>query len=301
MSDTPTSSTIRQYCDGELPPDKARCVEAQLSEHPEAAPLVEFERKLQEHVSEVIRGHCPSAPPQLRDRVRTRIAEAAATGETTGEDRGGAAAWWREPLRANVFAVAACLVLVAGAVLFGIFGRPIDSFRQRGLLDVASEAAAAVAAEHVNIVWSPQQPESSGLMPAPSADAAREVAELLGRPAVFDLTDVGYEFFGGGACIVPHCEGGCHLNYRRIGDRPGLASLHVVHDRGQFGLAGRGATLRLPLAYDLVPQGPSCQKDVVVFSHAGRTYLLVVCLSEDVEKVARRIQESLIAGGPSER
>lgn len=303
MSDTPTAKVIRQYCDGELPREQTEEIEAHLRDHPEQEAWVAFERNLHDHVGSVMRADCPGAPPELRERVSTRIAEAAARDAADGEplEGGAIAAWWRGPMRANVFAVAACLALVAGAVLFGIFGRPIDSWQRPGLIDAVSEAAAAVASEHVTATTDPAAIEGKLAYHTPDR-AARELAGLL-RPAagVFDLSDVGYEFYGGNMCDVPHCpEGGCHLIYRRAGERAGLVTLHIVPDLGQFALEGEGTAFDLPLAYDLIAEGPTCQKDVVVWTHADRAYLLVVCLAEDVEKVARRVQKALITA-PAKR
>ncbi len=285
MSDVPTGRMIRLYCDGELPPDEAANVEARLREQSELHNGVDFERKLRERVETVLRAEA-GPPTGLAERVRRSLEGTGPVIETTHR------AWWQSPLRANFFAVAACLALVAGAVLFGIFGPPIDSWPQRGITDISAEVAAAVAGEHVTSTRDVTGLEQR-LVSTPE-QAWAELAPLIGN-GCFDISDLGYEFLGGNDCAVPHCGKGCHLFYKRSGKRPGLVSLHIVPDRGQLPVRGDGIPQRLPLPTDMIPEAEGCQKDVLVWTHDKKTYLLVVCLAEDVEPVARRLQEALLA------
>ncbi|MHC4219403.1 MAG: anti-sigma factor family protein [Planctomycetota bacterium] len=299
MSDSPTANTIRLYCDGELPRAEAEQVEAQVAADPKLRARVDFERRLREHVGEALHG-AAAAPLDLADRVRTTVRQADPVAGRVGvlpEARPARRPWWHAPRRANVFAVAASLTLVTAAVLFGIFGRPIDSWRGRSLVDVAAAAAAAVAVEHQSSTLSLGFTESG--MPYRTIEETRKgLAPFVGGPAgVFDLRGVGYEFVGGSKCRVPHCEDGCHLYYRRVEGSPGLVSLHIVPDRGQFTLRGEAKIETLPLATDIVPENAGCSKDVLVWTHDNLSYLLVVCVSEDLTNVARRMQEALLAGG----
>jgi anti-sigma factor RsiW len=305
MSEPLTAKTIRLYCDGELSDEQARQVEQRLGEDPSLRSLVDSERQLKEHVARVMAADGSPVPAGLAGRVRESGARGttAAAGGTDVEPAVATAsrAWWRGPIRANIFAVAACLVLVAGAVLFGILGPSIDSLRMRNLPDVATEAAAAVAGEHVL---------TTTMLPAVAAqarfhsrdEAQRGLASLLGtRLEIFDLGDLGYEFVAGDTCIVPQCEQGCHLVYRRVEGMPGLLSLHIVPDRGQITLGDNPFPTPLPLITDVIPEGPECQKDVLVWSYGGHTYLLVVCVGDDTRMVAQRMQETLQAGGRTPR
>ncbi len=289
MSNTPTPRTIRLYCDGELPEDEATRVERHLRDDPQLAAAVEFERKLKDRVGSVLNAETPPVPAGLADRVRTAGADV-----ETGRKRDGDAsplAWWRSPARPNVFAVAASLALVAGAILFGVFGRPIDTWRGDRRVDVAGEAAAAVAGEHVTCAGDPGSLDARIEYRTPER-AGMELAGFLEQ--VPDLRAVGYEFAGGHACEVPHCDRGCHLFYVRRGDRPGLASLHIVPDRRQFRIEGDASLARLPITTDKIPENQRCRKDVLLWSHGNRCYLLVVCLAEDVRKVAEHMQEALL-------
>jgi anti-sigma factor RsiW len=314
MSEPPPAKTIRLYCDGELPEQEAARFEQALQRDPHLKALVEFERHLREHAGAVLRDECPSAPSGLAERVRAGLAGADA-GQSADDDARRAVAgrigeapgtrparrrWWSGPHRANVFAVAASLALVAGAVLFGIFGRPIDDWT-RPSADVAATAAAAAAAaagEHLEMRANPAVVLSHLTYRTPG-DARQGLAPYLGRHAtVFDLSDLGYEFLGGGTCDLPQCERGCHLFYARTGQRPGLVTLHIVPNGPESGAEGTPFPKKLPLPTDIIlPKDPACRKDVLVWTYKGFSFLLVVCLDEDVEKVAKRIQQTLLAPG----
>jgi anti-sigma factor RsiW len=301
MSEPLTARTIRLYCDGELPDEETRQVELRLEQDPGLRSQVASERRLKEHVGRVMRAG--DVPVGLGERLREAEAGETGAGHAEVEPKAATAsrAWWSGPIKANVFAVAACLVLVAGAVLFGILGPSIDSLRMRSVEDAVGEAAAAVAGEHVL---------TTTMLPAVAAnarfhsrdEARRGLASLLGAYLeIFDLSDIGYEFVAGDTCVVPECERGCHLLYRRVEGPPGLLSLHIVPDGGRIATGNNPYPTPLPLSTDVVPEGAGCQKDVLVWSHGGKTYLLVVCIADDVHGVARLMQETLQAGGPARR
>ena len=50
----------------------------------------------------------------------------------------------------------------------------------------------------------------------------------------------------------------------------------------------------MPLPTGVVPESRGCQKDVLVWSYGGRTYLLVICIARDLRGVVQRMQESLV-------
>ncbi|MHC4767322.1 MAG: anti-sigma factor family protein [Planctomycetota bacterium] len=301
MSEPLTARTIRLYCDGELPDEQARQVEQRLGQDPSLRPLVETERRLKEHVGRVMRAG--DVPVGLGERLRE--AEAGETGaglaEVEPKAETASRAWWRGPIRANVFAVAACLVLVAGAVLFGILGPSIDSLRMRSVTDGAVDAAVAVAGEHVMTTANLSTIAAS--MPYHTADAADQgLAQFLGASRrIFDLRDLGYEFVAGSTCDIPHCERGSHLIYYKSEGVRGLVTLHIVPNRGQIAVGDNPFSKPLPVSTDVVPKGSGCQKDVLVWSYDGHAYLLVVCVDEDVHRVAQRMQETLQAGGRARR
>jgi anti-sigma factor RsiW len=303
MSEPLTARTIRLYCDGELPDEQARQFEQRLGQDPSLRSLVESERRLKEHVGRVMAADGSLVPADLAGRVREPgVGETPPTAaHIEVEPATASRAWWSGPHRANLFAVAACLVLVAGAVLFGILGPSIDSLRMRSVTDVAADAAAAVAGEHV-VTTTDLETIAAG-MPYHTADAAnRGLAQFLGAPGrIFDLRDLGYEFVAGTTCDIPHCDRGSHLIYYKSEGTHGLVTLHIVPDRGQIALGDNPFPTPLPLSTDVVPEGSGCQKDVLVWSYGGHSYLLVVCVDNDVHRVAQRMQETLQAGGRAPR
>jgi anti-sigma factor RsiW len=303
MSEAPTTRTIRLYCDGELPDEQARQVEEQLRQDPRLRAQVEFERQLKQRVGQVMQSDRTPVPAELPGRIRQTPAAAgdssAVVGRIDAEPQPAPAgsAWWRGPNRANVFAVAACLALVAGAVLFGILGQPIDSMRVSGAADATMEAAAAVAGEHVVMTTSGLEAAAEKARFRTPDEARRGLASQLGAASdIFDLRELGYEFVAGDHCAVPHCEQGCHLVYRRVRGAPGIVSLHIVPDQGQFALDDRFPR-SLPCITDVIPEGPECHMDVLVWSYGGFSYLLVVCVDDDVRAVAARMQDTLLSSG----
>ena len=289
MNDTSMIKLIRLYCDGELDQEQIERVEQHLQEHPEDRKLLESERLLRERVGAVMKDACQSAPADLSQQIRQRLNAAEPAGYSLAH-------WFQEPRRANVFAVAASLFLVAGAVLFGILGpRLDDQVTPPAGPGQAIEAAASVAGEHV------------------AAAVNRDLfAEMIGRGetklaleqylktslTVFDLEDSGYDFVAAMRCQVPHCERSCHFLYLRKGGKPGMVSLHVVPDLRQFDL-GEGELLSddLPWASARFPRNLDCPQDVVIFSDGKLAYLVVACISDDIENVVRAMQEELIEAG----
>lgn len=299
MSDRPTIELIRQYCDGELSPEQVAELEAQLDKHPASRDQVEFERTLREHVAAVLKADGSGAPPELAERILQHPAEID-TGQAeahavtvTGTDR---RSWWSGPTRANVFAVAASLALVAGAVLFGVFGRPIDAWRGPTPAEMVFDTAIAVAEEHIASTT-----DIGGLVERlrTGSEAASMLIPFL-PSGIFDISDLGYEFIGADLCQLPHSDHGCHLFYMRKGEKPGLVSLHIAPDRGQFSFKGEEALDSMPLPTMMVPEGAGCQKDVMVWTDGRFVYLLAVCHSGERDEIARRFHKALSARSRSD-
>ena len=210
MSKAVTTRKIREYCDGELTPQEAASVAEKLAQDAELGAFAEFERRLQEQVSAVLK--TDSAPPSdLADRVRQALA---AEAETPGWDAETPAIQtarrfprlkWRAPVQANAFAVAATMVLVVGAVLFGIFGQSIDSWRG-SRVDIALDVAGAVAGEHVAAV-------KSGPMRVPLYDTPDLAAEGLAQYLA--------EKYQGNRSAKPELESKSEGNLRLGGRRGG--------------------------------------------------------------------------------
>lgn len=295
MSDRSIPELIRLDCDGELDQEQARQLQRHLQAHPEDRKLVESERRLRERVGIVMTAACPSAPADLAERIRQGLDTVKADVKT--EPAGYSfAQWLRGPRRANVYAVAASLVLVAGAVLFGIFGPQIDDQLTQAGAGQAVEAAASVAGEHVATASDGGRLAASMIAYTSLGEAQRMMDRHLEVAlTVFDLGDVGYEFVGAMECDVPHCKRGCHFLYRRQDSRPGLVSLHIVPDDGQFDLSeGQPFEGELLLDSTLFPKNPGCPQDVIMFSDGKLVFLVVMCVSEDAMNVVRAMQGHLL-------
>jgi len=303
MSNAPTAKEIRLFCDGELSLPEAAAIESKLRDHPRANALGDFERDLKTRVATILKdGSTP--PAGLVDRVREALAARGSVADEVdpagriGRPSDAPAprrAWWQAPLHANAFAVAASLVLVAGAVLFGIFGQPIDAYRPPAMTDI-SEVAAAVAAEHMGTREG--RPHRPARFNTPE-DAGRGLTDYLGEAGcVYDLSDMGYKFVGGDTCEVPHCGRGCHLIYRGTGPKKGVISLHIVPRRDWLQTRGTTGLNVLPLPTDKIARDANCQMDVLVWNHGDRFYLLSVCNRRDAEAIALRMQEALLARRP---
>lgn len=295
MSDRSITELIRLDCDGELDQEQAKRLKRHLKEHPEDRKLLEAERRLRDRVGIVMTAACPSAPADLAERIRQGLDTVKA--DVEAEPAGYSFAQWLQgPRRANVYAVAASLVLVAGAVLIGIFGPQIDDHATRAGAEQASEAAASVAGEHVAATSDGGRLAASMIAYASLGEAQRMMeGHLEVALTVFDLGDVGYEFVGAKKCDVPHCERGCHFLYRRQAGGPGLVSLHIVPDYGQFDLSeGQLFEGELPLDSTFFPKNPGCPQDVIMFSDGKLVFLVVTCISEDAMNVVGAMQGQLL-------
>lgn len=174
-----------------------------------------------------------TAPPQLTRSVRELLdrdrADAGGTSvgtAPTARRRG----WFDGPRRANAFAVAASLLLVSGAVLFGIFG-PRIAPRYGAVRDtLMTEVAEWIAAEHWRCVDEADYGRLKGRWRTVEL-AEENLTRAVGVPVcVPDLAQAGFEFMGAGPCRVPGAsyQSG-HLIYRRRSSRgDDLLSVFVV-------------------------------------------------------------------------
>ncbi len=302
MTHVSRAKLIRLYADGELPADEREQFEEDLRTRPGERAAVDFEGCLRERVTAVISAGAP-APPDLADRVRRRLSEtseAAAPAVTGSVRRLTFPAWLRRPDQANIFAVAASLAVVAGAVLFGIFGKPIDAWRRPGPLSLAANAVPFVAGEHLRCAGSSDQRSSKATFPAPD-QAALELSLWLGprlevESLVGQLEPLGWSFYGGGYCGVPGVERSAHLIFTRIGPQkasgPALLSIFVVPDEGRFALEHRGRPIE-PLRWHTVTTADD--GEVWVFSDRELLYLMVGCVRSDLAPASRAVTEAVAA------
>lgn len=299
MTERPDPTLIRLCCDGEATPEQA----AQLREYMAANPdccchvesQMECERKLRESIRNLMSA-CPCAPADLRECICKLINEESsqAAGVVGRIDHSGPERQRRQSaLRAlfsntqsaNWIAVAATLMLIAGAVLFGIFGRTIDDVRPVGP-DLVSEAALYAEQEHRN--W------ASGKKAAlnASADAERQLSQWLGAPMkVFDLRAAGYEFIGAEPSDMPVPAKSVHLVYRKIGE-PGarlpMLSVFVVQDKGQC--RGKLCENQKSGTWSCITErNTKCKKRVMRGTDGNLVYFLVCCDDKGIDSLAQQM------------
>jgi hypothetical protein len=154
---------------------------------------------------------------------------------TGGTGAGGTASsrkgsWTKGPAHPNAFAVAASLMLVAGAVLFGIFGPRIGTRIETTTATTVAEVAAVVVDEHEQCTVH----DSCSMQRAPwrsPAEASRELSRLLHRELrIPDLESAGFSFCCGSQTTIPGAgaQSG-HLLYCRMeGDSCAWLSVFVA-------------------------------------------------------------------------
>jgi anti-sigma factor RsiW len=242
MSEQNDPNLIRQYADGELDPDQAAVLEQRLESDEQLRAQLRFEHLLRQRVGEVMRRDS-RAPADLAQRVSAALAVAKDDAEpeiivgridSTGAVAGrGKQSRRIGPAPMSMFAVAAALVLIAGVVLFSIFGQQIG---QDG--NLAVETARFVEDVHIRCESDPEI--LSRVSPWRERDEAEdELTRHLGDGdvSVLDLSSLGYTFYGAGRCRVPGPVPSGHFFHKRPagGDRgASMVSLYVVPDHGQY-------------------------------------------------------------------
>lgn len=321
MSEELTAEMIRLYCDGELSPEQVDQLQEHLHQHPEDRARVEFERKLQQHVHAVMQVQCRCAPPELASGIHQRLTEAAADEPQTSAGQVASrqskpppattastwslASWFHAPRQANIYAVAASLALVAGAVLFGIFGRPIDAWRRPQLVDLVADAVPFVATEHGRCAGNGDARANKATFRDPHL-AAAELSSWLGAtvsavPLTDRLNERGWEFFGGGYCGVPASKRSGHLIFTRDdqGSGPAILSVFVVPDDGGYSVLNKGAVVPLqPDNWHKFPAGERFSREVWIYSDGYLIYLMVSCSSHELRQAAGALQDALRQAGP---
>lgn len=304
MNQQPTPSQIRQFVDGELSPEHAAKLERMLRDHPELREDFEvharFERLLRKRVAAAMLAQAPEAPEGLAERVRAAwaaeqlIAASAVPKPALPVRKQVTAAGYKRqglfanPYRANVLAVAATLLLITGAVLWGIFGRTIDDVATPSERDVLADLAMFVDEEHVRLAHSDRLHD--WLQYATFVDAQQQLSQWLGVPiGMFDLTDLGYSFAAGGTCNLPASTPAGHLMYRKEmtnGERQPMVSLFVAPKRG--GCSKISDSLD-PAWKAIDPLATGCKKTILCASDGEVVYLLVCCENSDVQAVSGSI------------
>lgn len=302
MSEQNDSNLIRNYADGELEGAEAADLERRIELDERLQVQVRFEHLLRQRVDVVMRGRAGAAPEGLAERIRASLTKAA--GEPEPEivvgrvDRTGATAGRGPrarrvgPPRVNMLAVAAALILIAGAVLFSIFGPQIGEGPS-----LAAETARFVEDLHIRCEADPEMLAKVSPWRARGEAEEQLTAHLGDGPVtVFDLSSLDYEFIGAGKCRVPGPVPSGHFFHERPargnGD-PSMVSLYVVPDHGQYG--GQIGDYRLREWFELPGEAGSDDR-IHGITNGLAIYFLVCPCHHDLDRLKEAIARGLPEG-----
>lgn len=300
MSTRPPLNLIRQQCDGELSAEQAAELLRHLQQHPEheqaAKDMLAFERSLRERVGKAM-GQPTAAPWELKNQIRAALRQDSAARPQQADGSHRRRLWlngFGAP-RANIFAIAATLALIAGVVLFGIFGPTINDIPARNTIDLVAEMATVAGHEH------DQFATDSELLQRKTAyrtllKAETELSNSLGAPVhIADLSSLGYEFCGAGPCSLPVDVDSSHFIYRKTspeGERSPMVSVFVFPNKRK---CGENICDGQPCGQWIVAKEPcsKCRHRVLRTTDGNLVYLLVCCADKDMESVAKIVAHSI--------
>jgi hypothetical protein len=306
--DRPTARDLRQYADGELPPLEARRVAEAVEADPRLREAVDFEQRLRSRVRSVMEAEAQT-PPWLSGAIRRRLAavEAGPAAASSPPRRGASiAAWLRGPRKARPLAVAASLAIVAGAVLLGIFGRPIDEWRKQPI-DLVDVGAPFVASEHERCAGSADARSTKATFRDALQAEERLGSWVGGRvPAesiVASLSRVGWGFFGAGYCEVPVSNHAGHLMFIQSDPAPAMLSVFVVPDQNRFTVRTREGSRPLPPhQWIRVVPGRNTSREVSIYSDGVVVYIMAACYAAALDDAERALESAIFtANGRRDR
>ena len=295
MTERPDPKLIRLYCDGELTPERVAQFERELEANPQERQAIDEQRALEGKLRSCIGKcmcDCGPAPDTLRDSIKQawkRDAEIASQPAIAGRI-GASAGIFSGPQRANIFAVAATLALVLGAVLFGIFGRTIDDVRPiRSADDAVGQAALFASVEHDERTLGTRKVD----LDAQARDirsAELELSNHLGVAVkVFDLNEVGYEFIGAWKSGLPLSDRSAHIMYRST--RPDalkpMVSLYVAPYSRCKGVCRSMESGK----WECAGSARECRHNVLYSTDKTLIYFLVCCDEKDLERLTTHITQ----------
>lgn len=314
MPDRPDLNLIRTHCDGECSPEQNAALEGHLRRHPEDAEAVRkqvaFEHQLRHCVDRVLKHDCSCAPAALRQAIAGSLRQGVGVGaaksseKSSGVTSSGMGRLVFETRRANAFAIAATLMIIAGAVLYGYFGRNIDQSARAGSELVY---AANMYADQDHSKFTSALSKAGGQIATAKPDAAAveiELTKWMGSPVhVFDLSDLGYEFVEAGKSEMPVPEHSAHLRYRKLGDagtdagRP-MVSVFVVPRAGGCQRMSDGTE---PGRWCDTECPRQCTRHVMRSTDGKLLYFVVCCNNNDMDRVTQSLSKSMLvvteAGG----
>ena len=299
-----TPQDLRMLADGELSAaDQARVMDTMrvvVGGEASVGRQLQIEKNLRDAVARSMRGDV--APAALRTRIGQVLAEANVDSNAEEPvigriDREGASvvrdrrSWlfraFASPQRASIAAMAAVLALIAGAVLFGIYGRAIDDVPVQRGVDVVGNVAQYIDKEHGECTTSLEHIQQQSSFHTIS-EAEVGLTEALGAPVqAFDLSELGYDFVGAGRCEVPLDEQPSgHLMYRKtVNGKPGaMVSVFIAPVRGSC----KGICSGMK-AGDWAAAKASCKRRVLYSTDGKLVYFLVCCDDRDLPAVGRTI------------
>lgn len=274
---------VRQFVDGELSAQESAKLEAALVNDSSLRDAVAFERSLRKCISREMSDTASAAPVALRQSVREVMAGAAHTIPISECESTSLSRIFAAPARANMLAVAACLLIVAGAVIVGIFGDdwglgmrgPANSASSGVRVDVLAGTAQQAGLEHGRCMGNASALATK--MHYHDREAIqRNMAGRLGvNVPVFDLSLAGLDLIGGGECSLgPLAQSTVHLMYRDRRGRGGL-SVFMQPNRGQFGemeIFAQTAKIYTPSDINACSGEPTC-----LFTDGRIVYIVRAC------------------------
>jgi anti-sigma factor RsiW len=293
MNDSSIWHLIQIHCDGESTPEQEAALQERLQHRADLQRALEdhrrFVQSLRSHTAGVMREQCPCCPDAVVQTIKSCISTSPDVGARAQQfGRSGPQAHYRRwaaafsaPVRVNGLAVAATLALIAGAILYGIFGPSIDDVRPPRSADLAAIAAQIAANEHARSASEPSNLDEN-VAPPPPEEVERNAVAHLGVPIqVFDLTDAGYHFVRAERCDMGLTEPAYHLLYRKVvssGQRVPMASVYVMAKSGGCGglCAGKKSCQWYPVV------GAKCKQKVLHSTDGKRVYFLVCCAERDL-------------------
>jgi len=205
---------IERYAEGSMDEAESAAFEARITDDPGFSAAVERHLAQRDAFRAALRRTMRAdAPAELRGRV-----SAALRLELAKEREVIRGHWLDGPRRANALAVAASLALVAGAVVFGIFGPRVSDRPRQVVADTpVTEVAERMSAVHQRCAahgtcGAQQEPWRS------AEEAQAYITRHLRRPLMVpNLEAAGFTFCcGGPSCVPGACEQGAQLLYCRV-------------------------------------------------------------------------------------
>ncbi len=286
---------IRLYVDGEMSPADAAALESDASTDAALRVRIDAERSLHQAVRRTLVDADGAAPANLVERVQTawaadRLTETAPAA-TTPRGSGEASRWSISPGRANLFAIAASLLLVTGVVLVGVFAPSIDRLIQNNVndVDLVRMSAQYAAQEHGRCASCEETRARATRFEGVAESEDNLTRWLQADVRVVDLEAYGFRYLGAGPCTLPEATRAGHLMYERVEDGKvhGRLSVFVTpmsakYNLDQFAAAEESSEKKFSAI--------QCAQKVMVASDRQLVYFVVACDTRCYKDVIARLE-----------